>query len=83
MLLFEILSPLSDFAIMIAEYFIEIWEFLMFIARMSAVIVVLVGAILWFTEVNSKRGKGLVFSGVMLGIVVQYFVMYPPTFILV
>jgi len=83
MLLFEILSPLSDFAIMIVGYFIEIWEFLMFIARMSAVIVVLVGAILWFTEVNSKRGKGLVFSGVMLGIVVQYFVMYPPTFILV
>lgn len=82
MLLFEILSPLSDFAVMIAGYFIEIWEFLMFIARMSSVIVVLIGAILWFTEVNSKRGKGLVFSGVMLGIVVQYFVMYPPTFIL-
>ena len=67
---------------MIAGYFAEIWEFLIFIARISAVIVVLVGAILWFTEVNSKRGKGLVFSGIVLAVVVQYFVTYPPMFIL-
>lgn len=75
-------SPLTDFANLIASYFAEIWEFLIFIGRISAVIVVLVGAILWFTEVNSKRGRGLVFSGVMLAIVVQYFVTYPPAFIL-
>jgi hypothetical protein len=77
-----LLSPLTDFANVIAVYFAEIWEFLIFIGRISAVIVVLIGAILWFTEVNSSRGKGLVFSGVMLAIVVQYFVMYPPTFVL-
>ncbi len=76
-------SPLTDFANLIASYFAEIWEFLIFIGRISAVIVVLVGAILWFTEVNSKRGRGLVFSGVMLAIVVQYFVTYPPAFILI
>jgi hypothetical protein len=81
MILFEMLSPLTDFTNLIASYFMEIWEFLIFIARVSAVIVVLVGAILWFTEVNSKRGKGLVFSGVMLAIIVQYFVTFPPTFI--
>ena len=80
MQLYQILSPLSDFAAMIAIYFAEIWEFLIFIARVSGVIIVLIGAILWFTETNAKRGKGLVASGILLPIVVQYFVMYPPIF---
>ena len=74
----RILSPLSDFANLIAVYFAEIWEFLIFIGRVSAVIVVLVGAILWFTEVNASKGKGLVMSGILLAVVIQYFVMYPP-----
>ena len=77
-----LLSPLSDFANMIAVYFAEIWGFLVFIGRVSAVVVVLVGAILWFTDVNTSRGKGLVFSGIMLAIVIQYFVLYPPLFAL-
>lgn len=78
----EVLSPLLDFANLIAAYFAEIWEFLIFIGRISAVIVVLVGAILWFTEVNSSKGKSLVMSGVLLAIIVQYFVTYPPAFVL-
>ena len=77
-----LLSPLSDFANMIAMHFAEIWDFLIFIGRVSAVVVVLVGAILWFTEVNTSRGKGLVLSGIMLAIVIQYFVLYPPLFAL-
>ncbi|MGY5875036.1 MAG: hypothetical protein RTU30_04755 [Candidatus Thorarchaeota archaeon] len=75
-----LLSPLSDFANLIATYFVEIWDFLLFIGRISAVIVVLTGAILWFTSSNEKRGKGLVASGILLAIVIQYFVMYPPAF---
>jgi len=78
----HILSPLSDFVAMIATYFAEIWEFLIFIGNISAVTVVLVGAILWFTEVNAGRGKGLVLSGVLLAVVVQYFVIYPPAFVM-
>ncbi|MGM0685889.1 MAG: hypothetical protein ACQET3_02870 [Promethearchaeati archaeon] len=78
---FPMLSPLTNFAKMIMTYFAEIWDFLILIGYSSAVIVVLTGAILWFTEVNQKRGKGLVFGGVVLAIVVQYFVTYPPSFI--
>lgn len=81
--LFEVLSPLTDFAAMIAGYFVEIWDFLIFIGQVSSVIIVLVGAILWLTETNAKRGKGLVFSGILLAVVVQYFVIYPPSFGLV
>jgi hypothetical protein len=79
---FQILSPLVDFANLIAGYFAEIWDFLIFIGNISSFIVVLVGAILWFTEVNQKRGKGLVFSGILLAITVQYFVFFPPSFVL-
>ena len=79
-MLFELLSPLTEFAILIAGYFAEIWDFLIFIGRVSSSVIVLIGAILWFTEANMKRGKGLVFSGILLAIVIQYFVMYPPAF---
>ncbi len=78
---FQLLSPLTDFVNMVILYFIEIWDFLIFIGRVSGVVVVLVGAILWFTDVNPGRGKGLVASGVLLSIVVQYFVIYPPSFL--
>ncbi len=77
---FWVASVLSDFATLIAGYFGEIWDFLIFIGRVSGFIVVLVGAILWFTDINSGKGKGLVLSGILLSLVVQYFVMYPPTF---
>ena len=77
-----ILSPLSDFASLIAMYFSEIWEFLIFIGQISAFVVVLVGAILWLTEVNTKRGKGLVFSGILLAIIIQYFVSFPPVMVI-
>ena len=80
LMLFELLSPLTEFAILIAGYFAEIWDFLIFIGRVSSSVIVLIGAILWFTEANMKRGKGLVFSGILLAIVIQYFVMYPPAF---
>ncbi|MFW9843777.1 MAG: hypothetical protein ACFFEV_04310 [Candidatus Thorarchaeota archaeon] len=74
-------SPLQNFANLIVSYFIEIWDFLIFIGQISGVIIVLIGAILWFTETNQSRGKGLVFSGVMLSIVIEYFVLFPPSFV--
>ncbi|NWF94708.1 MAG: hypothetical protein HXY34_01050 [Candidatus Thorarchaeota archaeon] len=73
---------MADFADLIAAYFAEIWGFLMFIGRLSGVIIIMTGAILWFTEVNANRGKGLVFSGIILSIVVQYFATYPPAFVI-
>lgn len=76
------LSPLTDFANLIAQYFAEIWGFLIFIGNISAFVVVLVGAILWLTDVNAKRGKGLVLSGILLAVIVQYFVFYPPLFVM-
>lgn len=77
-MLLRVISPLTDFAELIAQYFAEIWDFLIFIAGVSSAIVVLVGAVLWFTEVNASRGKGLVLSGILLAIIVQYFTYYPP-----
>ncbi|MBN2229722.1 MAG: hypothetical protein JW779_09005 [Candidatus Thorarchaeota archaeon] len=76
-------SPLVNFAQLIGAYLIEIWDFLIFIGQISGVIIVLIGAILWFTEVNMKRGRGLVFSGILLSIVIEYFVLFPPNFVLV
>jgi hypothetical protein len=78
----SILSPLTDFGNLIAGYLMEIWDFLIFIGNVSAFVVVLAGAILWFTGVNDKKGKGLILSGILLAIIVQYFVFYPPLFTL-
>ena len=76
-------SPLQNFAQMIGAYFVEIWDFLIFIGQISGVVIVLIGAILWFTETNQSRGKSLVFGGVLLSIVIEYFVLFPPDFVLV
>ena len=75
-------SPLVNFAQMIGQYLAEIWDFLIFIGQVSGVIIVLAGAILWFTETNQSRGKGLVFSGILLSIVVEYFIIFPPSFVI-
>ena len=75
-------SPLQNFVQMISAYFAEIWDFLIFIGQVSGIIIVLIGAILWFTDVNPKRGKGLVFGGIVLSIVIEYFVLFPPAFVL-
>jgi amino acid permease len=72
---------LVNFANLIAGYFAEIWDFLIFIGQVSGIIIVLVGAILWFTETNQSKGKGLVFSGVMLSIIIEHFVLFPPEFV--
>lgn len=79
---FEILSPLTNFIQMIAVYLAEIWDFLIFIGTASSAIVVLAGAILWHTDVNQTRGKTLVLSGIILAVVIEYFVMFPPEFVL-
>ncbi len=74
-------SPLTNFAQMIAAYIAEIWDFLIFIGQISGIMIVLIGAILWFTDVNPKRGKGLVGSGIILSVVIEYFVLFPPGFV--
>ena len=75
-------SPLTNLAQMIGAYFIEIWDFLIFLGQVSGVIVVLMGAIIWFTETNIKRGRGLVFGGILLSIVIEYFALFPPSFVI-
>ncbi len=82
MLFFESLSPLANFIQMIAVYLAEIWDFLIFIGTASSAIVVLAGAILWHTDVNQTKGKALVLSGIILAVVIEYFVMFPPEFVL-
>ncbi len=79
MITFHVLSPLSNFANLVAEYLAEIWQFLIFIGRIAGIVVILIGAIMWLTSVNSSKGKGMILSGIILSIIVQYFVMYPPT----
>ena len=76
-------SPLQNFAQLIGGYFVEIWGFLIFLGQVSGVIIVLIGAILWFTETNQTRGKGLVFGGIVLSIIIEYFVLFPPGFVVI
>ena len=79
---YEILSPLTDFTNMILQYMIQIWDFLVFIGSASSVIVVLIGAILMFVgvKVGKITGEKLILGGIILAIIVAFFVMYPPDF---
>ena len=74
-------SPLQNFAELIGGYFVEIWDFLIFVGQVSGVILVLLGAIIWLTLTHVPRGRGLVFVGILLLIVMEYFVLFPPSFV--
>ena len=77
-----LLSPLDDFARLIAGYFQEIWGFLMFIGTASSFIVILTGAIMLFVGVRAGKttGRGLILGGIILAIIIAYFTLYPPDF---
>ncbi|MHA2426208.1 MAG: hypothetical protein ACXAEF_15575 [Candidatus Thorarchaeota archaeon] len=77
-----ILSPLTDFAQMILQYFIGIWDFLLFVGGSASVIIVLIGAIMAFVQVKVGKLTGwrLIMSGIILAIVIVYFSLYPPDF---
>ncbi|MFX1578850.1 MAG: hypothetical protein ACFFBJ_04325 [Promethearchaeota archaeon] len=77
-----LLTPLDDFAQLIAGYFQEIWGFLMFIGTAASIVVILVGAIMFLVgiKVGKTTGRGLILGGIILAIVIAYFTMYPPNF---
>ncbi len=80
--LHELLSPLSDFANLIAMYFREIWDFLLFLSGASAVICILAGAIMIGVSVKVSKvsGKQLILGGIILAIIVEYCIIFPPDF---
>ena len=84
MTLLRLLSPLTDFANLIATYFREIWDFLIFIGSASAVICILAGAIMFGVgvKVNKTTGRNLIFGGIILAIIIQFLILFPPDFTL-
>ena len=74
-------SPIQNFADLIGIYFVEIWDFLIIIGGISGVILVLAGAIIWLSHAHIPRGRGLIFGGIILCIVIEYFVLFPPSFV--
>ncbi|MHA2020286.1 MAG: hypothetical protein ACW96N_01085 [Candidatus Thorarchaeota archaeon] len=80
----RLLSPLSDFANLIAMYFREIWDFLLFVGEASAVICILTGAIMIGVgvKVNRVTGKQLILGGIILAIIIEYNIIFPPNFII-
>ncbi|MHA1906093.1 MAG: hypothetical protein ACW98Y_02275 [Candidatus Thorarchaeota archaeon] len=77
-------SALTNFANMILQYFIDIWDFLLFISGSASVIIVLIGAILMGVQVKVGKltGSRLIMSGIILAIITVFFVLFPPDFIL-
>ncbi|MBY8996480.1 MAG: hypothetical protein KGD60_02020 [Candidatus Thorarchaeota archaeon] len=79
------MTTLEDFARLIAEYFQDIWGFLIFIGTASSFLVVLIGAIMLFVGVKVEKttGRELILGGIILSIIIAYFTLYPPDFDLV
>jgi hypothetical protein len=78
----RLLSPLSDFANPIAMNFREIWDFLIFVGGASAVICILSGAIMIgvSVKVNKVTEKHLILGGIILAIIIEYYIIFPPDF---
>lgn len=69
-----LLSPLDEFARLIADYFREVWDFLIFQGIASSFLFVLVGAIMLFVgvRVGKTTGRGLILGGIILVIIIVY-----------
>ena len=76
----SICSPLSDFLGLIALYFSDIWDFLIFIGGAASAIVLMVGIIMTFVgaRVGKTTGPKLIFGGIVLTVIIVYALMYPP-----
>ncbi len=83
MSLLEIPGPLDSFTEFITAYLREMWDALIFTGASSAVIVVLIGAIMEGIGVKYSKvsGKHLILSGIILAIIVECFVLFPPDFV--
>ena len=57
---------------------------MIFIGTASSFIVILTGAIMLFVgvKVGKTTGRGLVLGGIILAVVIAYFTLYPPNFML-
>ena len=82
-MILQFLNPLTEFARLIGGYLEEIWDFLLFIGGASSFIVILIGSIMLFVgaRVGKTTGRGLILGGVILAIIISYFTIYPPDFI--
>ncbi|MFW9888955.1 MAG: hypothetical protein ACFFER_12275 [Candidatus Thorarchaeota archaeon] len=78
----QLLNALSDFANLIATYFHEIWDFLIFLGGVSAVICILTGAILEGVgvKVDKVTGRKLIMGGIILAVIIEYCIMFRPDF---
>jgi hypothetical protein len=83
MTLLDIPGPLDSFTDFVTSHLRELWHALIFVGASSAVIVVLIGVIMVGIGVkyNKVSGRHLILSGIILAIVVEYFVLFPPDFV--
>ncbi|NHJ12551.1 MAG: hypothetical protein EAX95_02700 [Candidatus Thorarchaeota archaeon] len=83
MTILDLPSPLESFTQFILVHINELWDSLVFVGRASAVTVILIGVILFGISVryNKITGPHLILGGIILAIVVEFFVRFPPDFI--
>jgi hypothetical protein len=82
MILSEFLSPIDTFREFIAIQFRDLWHALIFVGRSTAVIVVLIGAIMVGISVkyNKVSGRHLILGGIILAIIIEFAIRFPPDF---
>jgi len=84
MFLMEIPSPIDTFREFIAIQFHDLWHALIFVGRSSAIIVVLVGVIMEGigVKVNKISGRHLILGGIILAIIIEFGIRFPPDFVM-
>jgi hypothetical protein len=62
----------------IVYYIFTGWNLLLLIGIFNAALLIALGLINWFTGANPKRGKKMILGGIILFVVIQWFVFNPP-----
>ncbi|MFX1318330.1 MAG: hypothetical protein ACFE9D_11985 [Promethearchaeota archaeon] len=59
-------------------YLITGWDFVLLIGTFSSALLIAIGFIYWFTGANPKKGKNMVFGGIILFVIMQWLAFNPP-----
>ncbi|MEM2637659.1 MAG: hypothetical protein QXL15_04870 [Candidatus Korarchaeota archaeon] len=54
----------------IQELLGEVWSFVVWVIYILAIIILLIGAVLWFSDFDSRKGKRLFVGGIVILIII-------------
>ncbi|MFX1577065.1 MAG: hypothetical protein ACFFCF_07805 [Promethearchaeota archaeon] len=78
MIILQVSSLLQNLLEQLTHYLITGWGFVILIGTFASALLIAIGFIYWCSGVDSKKGRNMVFGGIILFVVMQWLAFNPP-----